>query len=209
MYKGVGDMNPSRSLVFSLLIIVVSCCSLNAQRRFERLPAPRDPQFYEPRNKLEDFEGRAEVLLIKGRHWVGTVRGQNGAGSARVEATEIRDPIAARTVSGVVITLTGEGGATGEIRSLIDYDEIDALLKAMDTALKAGDGISRLSHFEVRYRTKGDFEIMVFKQMENNAIAAAIEGGFFERSRLYLTIDDLTKLRWMISQAKDQLDQTK
>jgi hypothetical protein len=200
-------MNPSRSLVFSILIIVASCCSINAQRRFERLPAPRDPQFYEPRNKLEDFEGRAETLLIKGRHWVGTVRGQNGSGSARVEATEIRDPIAATTVSGVVITL--DGAQQGEIRSLIDYDEIDLLLKAMDTALKAGDGISRLSHFEVRYRTKGDFEIMVFKQMENNAIAAAIEGGFFERSRLYLTIDDLTKLRWMISQAKDQLDQTK
>jgi len=79
----------------------------------------------------------------------------------------------------------------------------------MDTALKAGDGISRLSHFEVRYRTKGDFEVMVFKQMENNAIAAAIEGGFFDRARLYLTIDDLTKLRWMISQAKDQLNELK
>ena len=200
-------MNPSRSLVFSILIIVVSCCSINAQRRWERLPAPRDPQFYEPRNKLEDFEGRAETLLIKGRHWVGTVRAQNG--SARVEATEIRDTVATATASGVVITITADGGPPGEIRALIDYDEIDSLLKAMDTALKAGDGISRLSHFEVRYRTKGDFEVMVFKQIENNAIATAVEGGFFDRARLYLTIDDLTKLRWMISQAKDQLDQTK
>src|SRR5436309_10139642 len=122
-------MNPSRSLML-LALIVLTSASVQAQRRWERLPAPRDPQFYEPRNKLEDFEGRAETLLIKGRHWVGTVRGQSG--SARVEATEIRDPIAARTVSGVVITLTGEGGSTGEIRALIDYDEIDALLKAMD-----------------------------------------------------------------------------
>ena len=200
-------MNPRRSLIFSILIIVVSGCSINAQRRFERLPAPRDPQFYQPRNKLEDFEGRAETLLIKGRHWVGTLRTQNG--TARVEATEIRDTTASTTASGVVITIVADGGPPGEIRGLIDYDEIDLLLKAMDTALKAGDGISRLSHFEVRYRTKGDFEVMVFKQMENNAIAAAIEGGFFDRSRLYLTIDDLTKLRWMISQAKDQLDQAK
>jgi len=201
-------MNPSRrSLVFSILIIVVSCCSINAQRRWERVPAPRDPQFYMPRNKLEDFEGRAETLLIKGRHWVGTAREQNG--SARVEATEIRDTMAATTASGVVITIMADGGPPGEIRALIDYDEIDLLLKAMDTALKAGDGISRLSHFEVHYRTKADFEVIVFKQMENNAIATAIEGGFFDRSRLYLTIDDLTKLRWMISQAKDQLDQTK
>ena len=200
-------MNPRRSLIFPILIIVVSGCSINAQRRFERLPAPRDPQFYQPRNKLEDFEGRAETLLIKGRHWVGTLRTQNG--TARVEATEIRDTTASTTASGVVITIVADGGPPGEIRGLIDYDEIDLLLKAMDTALKAGDGISRLWHFEVRYRTKGDFEVMVFKQMENNAIAAAIEGGFFDRSRLYLTIDDLTKLRWMISQAKDQLDQAK
>ena len=200
-------MNPRRSLIFPILIIVVSGCSINAQRRFERLPAPRDPQFYQPRNKLEDFEGRAETLLIKGRHWVGTLRTQNG--TARVEATEIRDTTASTTASGVVITIVADGGPPGEIRGLIDYDEIDLLLKAMDTALKAGDGISRLSHFEVRYRTKGDFEVMVFKQMENNAIAAAIEGGFFDRSRLYLTLDELTKLRWMISQAKDQLDQAK
>ena len=116
---------------------------------------------------------------------------------------------ASATASGAVITIVADGGPPGDIRALIDYDEIDPLLKAMDTALKAGDGISRLSHFEVRYRTRGDFEVMVFKQMENNAIAAAIEGGFFDRSRLYLTLDDLTKLRWMISQAKDQLDQAK
>jgi len=77
----------------------------------------------------------------------------------------------------------------------------------MDTAAKASESITRLSHFEVRYRTKGDFEIMVFKQLENNVIAAAIEGGFFDRSRLYLSIDDLVKLRWMIVQAKERLDQ--
>ena len=200
-------MNPSRSLIFSLLVIIASVGAINAQRRWERLPAPRDPQFYEPRNKLEDFEGRAETLLIKGRHWVGTARAQNG--SARVEALEIRDSTTSALASGVVITIMADGGPAGEIRSVIDYEEIDALLKAIDAASKASDSITKLSHFEVRYRTKADFEIMVFKQLESNAIAAAIEGGFFDRSRLYLTIDDLVKLRWMISQAKDQLDQAK
>src|SRR2546421_5772170 len=112
MYKGVSDMNPSRSLVFSILIIVVSCCSINAQRRWERLPAPRDPQFYEPRNKLEDFEGRVETILIGGRHWVGNVHAQNG--SARVEATEIRDSVTSATASGVIITIKADGGPAGE-----------------------------------------------------------------------------------------------
>jgi hypothetical protein len=187
------------------VVILVTAAAAQAQRRWERLPAPRDPQFYVPRNKLEDFEGRVETLLIRGRHWVGTVRGQNG--TARVEATEVRDSVTSDTASGAVITIMAEGGPAGEIRSLIDYDEIDALLRAMDAAAKASESITRLSHLEVRYRTKGDFEIMVFKQLENNVVAAAIEGGFFERSRLYLSIDDLVKVRWMIAQAKERLDQ--
>jgi hypothetical protein len=204
-------MNPGRSL-FLLPLILFVAASAQAQGRRERLPPPRDPQFYQPRNKLEDFDGRFETLLIRGRHVVGTVRAQNGF--ARVEATEIRDSATGETASGAVITMIGSGvqpPANGvlseEIRSLIDYDEIDALLKAMDAAAKASESITRLSHFEVRYRTRGDFEIIVFKQLENNVIAAAVEGGFFDRLRLYLSIDELVKLRWMIAQAKERLDE--
>ena len=200
-------MKPSRILFFIVLMIAAAAGSASAQRRWQRLPPPRDPQFYEPRNKLEDFDGRMETVLIKGRSWIGTVRAQNG--SARVEATEIRDSSNNAQANGVVITINADGGPPGEIRSLIDYDEIDALVKAIDSATKASESITKLTHFEVRYRTKGDFEIMVFKQLENNVIAAAIEGGFFDRSRLYLSIDDMVKLRWMIVQAKERLDQAK
>ena len=148
-----------------------------------------------------------ETILIKGRSWVGTVRAQNG--TARVEATEIRDTATSKRAAGVVVTVMADGGPPGEIRSLIDYEEIDALVKAMDTALKAGEAVTKLTHFEVRYRTRGDFEVMVFKQLSDNAIAAAIEGGFFDRSRLYLTLDELTRLRWMMVQAKEKLDESK
>jgi hypothetical protein len=200
-------MGPTRSLILSTLIIVVSFGSVCAQRRWERLPPPRDPQFYEPRNKLEDIDGRIETILVKGRTWVGTIRAQNG--SARVEATEIRDTAKSTRATGVVITIMADGGPPGEIRALIDYEEIDALVKAIDTAAKASESITKLTHFEVRYRTRGDFEVIVFKQLSDNAIAAAIEGGFFDRSRLYLTLEELTRLRWMMVQAKERLDEIK
>lgn len=201
-------MSPSRSFLLVMIAIALSG-SVSAQRRWERLPPPRDPQFYEPRNKLEDFDGRMETVLIKGRHWVGTLRAQNG--SARVEATEIRDTRDSARVTGVVITMTSTepNAPPGEIRSLIDYEEIDALVKALDTMLKADDNVTRLSHFEERYRTRGDFEAIVFKQITGAGVAAAIEGGFFDRVRLLMTLDDLTKLRWMIVQAKEKLDETK
>jgi hypothetical protein len=198
-------MSPSRSLLLSL--IIATCFgSICAQRRWERVPPPRDPQFYIPRNKLEEFESRMETILIKGRTYVATLRAQNG--TARVEATEIRDSRNGERVAGVVITIVADGGPPGDIRSLIDYDEIDPLLKAFDTAAKADESITKLTHFETRYRTKGDFEIMVFKQF-SGGVLTAVEGGFFDRSRLFMTLDDFMKLRWRIAEAKDRLDEIK
>jgi hypothetical protein len=202
-------MQPARLLIFSILIILVSRGAIHAQRRWERLPPPRDPQFYVPRNKLEDIDGRMETLLIKGRHWVGTLRAQNG--SARVEAFEVRDTHNSDRATGVVITFVpaDANSRADEIRSLIDYDEIDTLVKMVDTMVKADDSVTRLSHFEERYRTRGDFEVMVFKQQTGTSVAAAIEGGFFDRLRLFLIMDDLVKLRFMIVQAKERLDEIK
>ena len=202
-------MTSTRGLFFGAVVIASSFGSVCAQRRWERLPPPRDPQFYEPRNKLEDFDGRMETVLIKGRTWVGTLRAQNG--SARVEALEIRDSHSATRATGVVVTINSAepNAPTGEIRSLIDYDEIDPLVTVLDTIVKANDNVTKLSHFEERYRTRGDFEVMVFKQLAGGAIAAAVEGGFFDRVRLLMSLDDLTKLRWMIAQAKDKLDEAK
>src|SRR2546426_6066750 len=96
-------MSSTRSLLLAALMIMASLGSVCAQRRWERLPPPRDPQFYEPRNKLEDFDGRMETLLIKGRTWVGTLRAQNG--SARVQALENRDSHSATRATGVEVTI--------------------------------------------------------------------------------------------------------
>jgi len=202
-------MKPARLLIFSILIMVISMGAVQAQRRWERLPPPRDPQFYVPRNKLEDIDGRMETLLIKGRHWVGTVRAQNG--SARVEAFEVRDTHNSDRATGVLITFlpADANSRSDEIRSMIDYEEIDGLVKMVDTMIKADDNVTKLSHFEERYRTRGDFEVMVFKQQTGTSVAAAIEGGFFDRLRLFMIMDDLIKFRYMIVQAKERLDEIK
>lgn len=198
-------MNRTHPLVLAALVIAASFGSVCAQRR-DRVPPLRDPHFYEPRNKLEDFESRLETILIKGRTYTGTVRAQNGY--VRIEATEIRDTNNSTRVQGVVITIVADSGPPGEIRGLIDYDEIDPLIKAFDTAAKANESLTKLTHFEVRYRTKGDFEILVYK-LVSGEVATAVEGGFFDRSRVYLALDDFIKLRWFIAQAKDRLDEIK
>jgi len=201
-------MSPTRLLSLSALVIAASFGSVCAQRR-DRLPPPRDPQFYAPRNKLEEFEARVDAILFKGQTWTGLLRAQNGA--ARVEAIEIRDTHDATRATGVVITMNSPEPASAppEIRVLIDYEEIDPLITAFDAIAKANDSVTRLSHFEARYRTHGDFEIMVFKEIAGGAIAAAVEGGFYDRKRLFMNLDDFMKLRWMIAQAKEKLDEIK
>jgi hypothetical protein len=198
-------MNRTHSLVFSALIVAASFGSVCAQRRPERLPPPRDPQFYQPRNKLEEVESWQETVLIRGRTYVGTVRAMEG--TARVEATEVRDSNSNR-ITGVVITFNGSEAGRQEVRSMIDYDEIDQLIKAFDTLVKADESVTKFTHFELRYRTKGDLEIMVYKKI-SGGVEAAVEGGFFERTRLFMTLDDFTKLRWFIAQAKERLDEIK
>jgi hypothetical protein len=195
-------MKTTHSLVVSVLIVASSFGAVCAQRRPERLPPPRDPQFYQPRNKLEEVESWQETVLIRGRTYVGTVRATEG--TARVEATEVRDNNSNR-ITGVVITFNPSESGQQEVRSMIDYDEIDHLIKAFDTLVKADESVTKLTHFELRYRTKGDFEIMVYKKI-SGGVEAVVEGGFFERTRLFMTLDDFTKLRWFIAQAKDKLD---
>ena len=199
-------MSLTRSLILSALIVAASFGSVCAQGRWQRVPPPRDPQFYVTRNNLEEFESRMETILVKGRSYVATLKAQNGY--ARVEAAEIRDTGNSTRAAGVVITIVADSGPPGEIRALIDYEEIVPLVKAFDSIAKSDDSITRLTHFEARYRTKGDFEIMVFKQV-SGGVAAAVEGGFFDRSRLLMTLDDFTRLRWMIAQAKERLDEIK
>ena len=195
----------TRLPILAATFVVAAAVPVLSQERWQRLPPARDAQFYAPRNTLEEFESRTSTLLIKGRTWVATLR--TGAGSARVEATDIRDTGTGMRASGVTITVLTSNPA-GEVRCLIDYDEIDPLVRAFDAMEKAGDSVTKLSNFEAHYRTRGDFEIIVFKQT-TGGIAAAIEGGFFERTRVLVTLEEFTRLRWMVVQAKERLDEIK
>ena len=199
-------MRLNRLLMFAAMFVIANAVPTLSQERWQRLPPARDAQFYAPRNKLEEFESRTSTLLIKGRTWVATLRTTAG-GAARVEATDIRDAGNGMRVTGVTVTVfTATAG--GEVRCLIDYDEIDSLVRAFDAMEKADDSVTKLSNFEAHYRTRGDFEIIVFKQT-TGGIAAAIEGGFFDRSRVLLTLEEFTRLRWMVAQAKERLDEIK
>ena len=198
-------MRLNRLLMLAVMFVVASAVPALSQERWQRLPPARDAQFYAPRNKLEEFESRTSTVLIKGRTWVATLRTVGAA--TRVEATDIRDTGNGTRAAGVTVAMTGSTPGT-EVRCLIDYDEIEPLVHAFEVMEKADDSVTKLSNFEAHYRTRADFEIIVFKQT-TGGIAAAIEGGFYDRSRVFLTLEEFARLRWMVVQAKERLDEIK
>jgi len=204
-------MNNRRSLAILALVLlsILSTKAFSQRRRFE----PRLNErcgFESPLTSLEDFDSRIQTVIVRGSTYIGTVTGRNG--SARVDALELRDDTNNTKTNGVQITLReanrDDANQPGdETRSYIDAEEINRVIKAWDQVARTDDTVTKLNNFESRYRTKGDFEIVVFRQTPGGAVAASIAAGLCERVRLFISLDDLIKLRHMVSQAKQRLDE--
>ena len=195
----------------ALLIFTLSNPTLSQRPRYEP-PFRRPCDFGEPLTRLEEFDARMQTVIVRGSTHVMTLTARNG--SARVDAIELRDDSNGASASGVVVELkdTTRQDATrpaDESRSYIDFEEIERVIKAWDRVARTDDTITKLYNFESRYRTKGDLEIAVFRQTPGGSIAATVSGGLCDRVRIYLSLDELVKLRHMILQAKERLDEIK
>src|SRR2546425_2549962 len=201
-------MTAARSSFLLLLMLIVPLCGSALSQR--RLPEPQQLSRCEPgeqRTRLEEFEAKAQTVVIKGSTRVAILN--TSSGSARVEALELRDTGDSTRATGVAITLKDSTRqSNAESRSYIDYEEIDPLIKGLDSMARSDETITKLTSFEARYRTRGDFEITVFRQT-SGGIAATLSSGTFDRIAISLSLDELGKLRWMILQAKVRLDETK
>ncbi len=180
------------SLVVSLCI---SCAF--AQEATEQKKAPS--------TKLEAFQSRTGVVLIRGFSRVGTFSGSLG-GSVSVAAREFRDgsnPSMPRAV-GISVSVKAPGRLERENTSYIDLEEIDSLLKGIEYISKASKDVTKLGQFEIDYRTKGDLRVTVFNNQQGE-VSAAISSGTIGRADVFVSLSDLGRLRELISAAKDLL----
>ena len=212
-------MKSVRLLLISLSLLTVLSTSTSAQRRSYPPPLPGAFELIEPRTKLEEFEARVETVLVTGSSRVAIMNAQPG--TIRVDALEVKDTLNGGRATGIVIIVRdgrrpAEGARPPDVRrafdpgsrALVDYEEIDALIKALDTVAKADETVTKHTRFDVRYRTRGDFEVIVFRQTTGGN-AAAVSAGYFEKETLLLSLDELTRLRHMIQEAKVRLDELK
>ncbi len=208
----------TRSILVSFMTVMfftLACETMFAQRPQRPRTIPqRTRKFYldAPATKLEEIQDRLEQVIYKGFLSVGIVSGRNG--SAEVNALELHINSEPARATGIAIQLADSTQGGIEIQSFIDYEEIDPLIRGLDLVARVDDTISRAPNFSASYRTRDDFGIVVFKQTRSG-IAVKLENsslngsGGIDRATIYVTLDELNKLRGMILEAKQRLDEMK
>jgi hypothetical protein len=202
-------MQPRRVVLF--LALTLFCCSSALAQRSGQQQRP-GPQFwrrvgcepFEPRTKLEDLEERYGAVVIKGFTRITTVEVRG----VRVDAVEMRDMGNVTRAKGLVISLREGGERPNENRAFIDYEELDALLNAIDVISRVDETATRFPGFEAKYKTLGDFEVSVFRQTQRGT-AVTLTTGICDRATQGLTFDDLAKVKAMIQEAKTRLDEVR
>lgn len=195
-----------RPTILGLLMLTLFFSSALAQRSGPEFRRQLACEPLEPRTKLEAIEARYEKVLIKGFSQIATlnVRGAD----IRVDAVELKEAGSSTRATGIVIVLRESGEAPHENRSLIDYEEIDGLIKALESVARVNETVTKLAGFEARYRTLGDLEVNVFRQSRSGT-SASLSSGICDRVTGLLTLDELDRLRAHIIEAKARLDEIK
>ena len=192
-------MKCTRLMLFVLL--TSSVVSVLAQKPKSESRFHRTCDLVGPLTKLEEFDARWETVIVRGSTHVMTLNGRDG--TVDVDAIELRDESNGTRATGVIVELRDSA------KVFIDYEEIDPLIAAWDRVARTDDTITKLNNFESHYRSRGDLEISVFRQTPGGAVAGSVSGGVCTRVKILLSLDELTKLRFMISQAKARLDEIK
>ena len=198
-------------MTFQRVIILIAVSLLFCNSTLAQRPGP---EFWrrltceplEPRTKLEALEMKYETVLIKGFTRITTVE----ISGVRIDAVEWRDTRTSARAAGIVISLreSRAGEQPQENRALIDYDEIEPLINAIDAISKVSETATKLTGFEARYKTVGDLEIVVFRQTRSGT-AVTLTAGLCDKVTSGLTLDELAKFRAMLAEAKMRLDELK
>jgi len=196
-------MHPAR--VISALVLLLFCCPLAYTQR-------PGPEFWrkvsceplEPRTMLEALEDKYTTVVLKGFTRITTVEVKG----IRLDAVEMHELGSNARVKGVIIVLRDTGGRVEDNRAFIDYDELDSLLNVIDTLSRLDETSTKLAGFEGRYRTKGDFEIQVFRQTRSGN-AVVLQTGICEYATTSLSLDELAKVKALLQEAKARLDEIK
>jgi hypothetical protein len=152
--------------------------------------------------KIEAFSQRVGAVIVKGYKPLGVLG--DATGTVGLECREFFDPATNKREYGLIVQVTEKAGRERESLSYVDYEEIDELLRGIDYISTIDSSVTKLGNFEALYRTKDNLQIAVFSSQGHKQ--AAVMSGQSSPVTVFITRDDLAKLRVWIADAKLRLD---
>jgi hypothetical protein len=152
---------------------------------------------------LEAIEDRHSTVIIKGFTRITTIEMRG----IRIDAIEMRELGNVSRAKGLAIVLREGGERPRENRAFVDYEEIEPLLTAIDVISRVDETLTKLVGFVARYKTLCDLELAVFRQTARGT-AVSITTGICDQDHVTqtLSLDDLAKVKALIQEAKQRLD---
>lgn len=191
-----GNFNSSKSTHMKTagLIIVAALLLVLAARGQETNSYPK--------SRLEIFEANTGTVLIKGTDEIGALAGK--VGIVTVKCRETKDTSTGQREFGVIVTVTQVEGI--EDTTVVDFEELEGFLRALDYINKVEWSISSLGHFEASFTTKSGLKVASYSSRRTGTVEASVMSNRLVRSRAFLTTTHLAQFRTLIDQAKTRLE---
>jgi len=154
-----------------------------------------------PLTMLETVENTTGQLVVKGSAPSGDI--SLGSTTLTVVCKEDSLPSTGKKLYGILVDLKSSGL---EDATVVDYDEMDALLQSVDYVSKTDWSVSPLPSFSAGYTTEAGLRIAAYSSQRKGQIKFVLHGSHYAKG-IPLSADQLSKFYDLLAQAKAQLDQ--
>jgi len=156
-----------------------------------------------PATKLEALATNTGTVIIQGTAQIGGLSAK--AGVVSVSCKEVTDTGTGRKEYGIAVGVTV--GGQQQDTTIIDYDEMDSLLKAIDYLSRVDGTVTPWPSFDATYTTRGGLRLAAFSSQRTGTIGFALRSGrLSKKTVVQLSRDQLVQFQGLIGQAKSKLD---
>ena len=183
---------------YLILSLVASALFLAAQSRAQTTNPP-------PATALEAIEDSPNQLVLKGSFLMGSVAVQQATITLVAKEDDIINPSDNTRVKwyGCSFGIAINGQSLG--RTIIDYDEMDSLLKTVEYLKNVNWSVTTLPSFDLIYTTKAGLHFSVFSDNRDSKIQFLARNSTMPKG-IFFTSDQIAQLDLLLQQTKAKLD---
>jgi hypothetical protein len=154
-----------------------------------------------PATKLESFETNVGILIVKGTAEIGTVSGAGG--DVTIKCREVSDPASGRKERGVALEIIEQGQLKD--RLLIDYDELDMLLRGVEIMSKVDASVTPLDSFDAAFTTRGGARLAALGN-RNGSFRFGLRDLRVNLAPIAFSREQMVRFSSLMAEAKKRLD---